>query len=71
MVQIMGLLMETTVIYFENHLNLSFLLHVPLYCCCGICLHCSQIAAKQATSMWQNHLLTSQGTLLTLQKERG
>ena len=47
----MGLLMEKTVIYFENHFDLSFLLHVPLYYCCGICLHYRQIAATQATSM--------------------
>ena len=46
MVQIMGLFIEKTVTYFGNHLNPCFLLDVPLYCCCGICLHCSHTAAK-------------------------
>ena len=31
------------------------------YCCCGICLQCSQTAAKQATFMLVKLFLTSQG----------
>lgn len=44
------LLVEKIVTYFGNHLIYVFSC-MCLYCCCSICLLCSQVAAKWATSM--------------------
>ena len=57
----MSLSVEKTVTYFGNHhLDFCFLLHV-LTLFCGICLHCSLIAIKCATSVIINPLAYNSG----------